>query len=136
MPLINFYNNIWKRRVSLKDRILFGLMFLLLFTLYFYTAILRNKHPWDLYLVEIISVVCLILFILAVKPFGSFVIRLWLCISGTIGRIVFFIVQLMLFYLILSPVYVLINLTKKKNNQKTSNWEMNPHKNTNYRSPG
>lgn len=136
MQLINFYKKIWIKRINLKDRLLFGLMLTLISGFYFYTVIFRrHESVWD-HLIELGVCTGSILLILVVKFIGNMVFKIWLSVSGTFGQVIFFIIQFVVFYLILSPVYILVNLAKKKNRSTHSNWSINPHRNTNYKNPG
>ncbi len=136
MMLIRFYKNIWNKSISRKDRILFGLMFLLLSGFYFYSLIITQKEPVINHLVELFSFGGFILLIVFIRQIGNFIIKTWLSISGSVGQIIFLIIQFIVFYVILSPVYMIINLMKVKKKPMNSNWSSNPHRNMNYKNPG
>lgn len=136
MKLINFYKNIWMRPVSLKDRLLFCLMIVLASGLYLYSKLDALSQSLNEHLFEFICILGLILLIAFIRPVGKFIIRLWLSVSGTIGQVVFMALLFIVFYVFLSPVYILFNLIKKKDLRMSSNWSTGSHKNSNYKSPG
>jgi hypothetical protein len=136
MQMIRFYKDTWSKKITWKDRSLFGLMLLLITGYYFYSIIFRKYEILGDHLPELFGSIGLIFTIVFIRPIGNFLLKLWFCISGTFGQIVFFIIQFIVFYLILCPVYMVVNLTRKKNISKDSNWSADPNRNTNYKNPG
>jgi len=134
--MISFYRNIWSKKITWKDRVLFGTMLLLITGYYFYSLFFKKDELLSVHLTELFCLPALILVIVLVKPLGNFILKLWFCISGSFGQLMFFIIQFVVFYVALSPVYILLNLVKKKNRSEISNWSVNPPKNTNYKNPG
>lgn len=136
MQLISFFKNTWSRDIKVKERLYFSLVLMALSLLYFYTlyskkAIVVSELQFEFY------VLAGFLFSFVLLDFwGNFILRLWLTVSGLVGQTIFFILLVLVYYLVLSPIFIMVNLFRKKKINLSSNWTGNIYLNKDYQSMG
>ena len=136
MQLINFLKNIWSKNITIKDRLLFSLVLMGLSILFFYFMYFKNAIPFTEFQWEFYVLMAFLLSFVVIDFWGNFVIRIWLSISGFIGQIIFFVLLVLVYYLILSPIFLLVNLFRKKKTNINSNWTDKVYINKDYQSMG
>lgn len=123
MQLIRGYKEIWKRKISFADRLLFATMLLIISGIYFFINFINKEIPFSEYKWSSLAIITLILLIICTNIPGSWFIKCWLMISSTIGKIIFGILLFLVYFLLISPIFILRNLFGKSQNKTASNWE-------------
>lgn len=136
MQPINFFKNIWSKDIKVKDRLYFSLVLMGFSLLYFYSLISKQKIAIVEFQMEFYVLAAFLFSFVLLDFWGNLILKLWLTVSGVIGQIIFFSLLVLVYYLILSPIFILVNLFKKKKDNAQSNWTSNIYINKDYQSMG
>jgi hypothetical protein len=119
MQLIKGYKDLWNKKISLRDRLLFALVLLIVGSIYFWSNFIRKDIPFGNYQWYVLLTITIILLIACTPTPGGWIVKLWLMISSTIGKLVFAIILFLVYFLIISPLFILVNLFRKKDKSGT-----------------
>ncbi|MBL0340098.1 MAG: hypothetical protein IPP71_03765 [Bacteroidetes bacterium] len=122
--------------IKRKDRFYFSLVVLLLAGWYCYTQYFKNAIPIAEYPVQLYMVPLVLLAIVLFKIPGNFVLHLWLVTATIIGQIVFSVFLFIMYFLLLSPLFMLIGYFTKKQVNPDSNWSSTKYINNDYQNMG
>lgn len=136
MQLISFLKNTWSKNIRVKDRFIFSLVLMAFSILFFYFRYLKNTIAFVEFQFEFYVLMGFLISFIIIDFWGNFIIRIWLTISGFIGQVIFFLLLVLVYYLILLPIFVWINLLKKKKISSISNWAHKVYINKDYQSMG
>jgi hypothetical protein len=112
------------------------LVLLVLLVIYYYSRYIKhhisfNEYQWEVYTI----LVFLVSFVL-IDFWGNYIVRLWLTISGTIGKIIFGLLLILVYFLILTPLFFVINAFGSNRMTKSTNWTSKIYINKDYNSMG
>jgi hypothetical protein len=136
MLLINHFKNTWVKPIKTNDRFQFSLVLLVLLLIYYYSRYIKHHIIFTEYEWEVYTLIGFLVSFVVIDFWGNYVVRLWLSISGIFGKIIFGILLILVYFIILSPLFFIINSFSSKPINKSSNWTTKIYVNKDYKSMG
>jgi hypothetical protein len=136
MQLINHFKNTWMKPVKTKDRFQFSLVLLVLLVIYYYSRYIKHHIIFNEYQWEVYTLLIFLVSFVVIDFWGNYIVRLWLTISGTFGKLIFGLLLLLVYFLILSPLFLVVNAFSSKRIAKKTNWTNKVYLNKDYNSMG
>lgn len=132
MQLINDIQNTWKRKFKVKDRLSFSLILMVFMAIYYYSRYTKQHVPFEDYQVEVYVILFILLSFVLIDFWGDFVLRIWLTIAATIGKIFNTVLFFILYFLILVPILGTRRIFDRKKKTTQTNWSTKMYINTDY----
>jgi uncharacterized membrane protein len=136
MMLIDFFRNTWSKKIRTKDRFFFSLVLLVVMVFYFQSRYIQHGVSYTEYRWQVVTVLGFLVSFVVVDFWGNYILRLWLTVSGLFGKMVFFLCMFLVYFIILSPVFIVARFFKKKESAVQSNWSQKIYINKDYQSMG
>ncbi len=136
MQLINHFKNTWVKPIKTKDRFQFSLVLLVLLGIYYYTRYIKLHVNFIDYQWEVYTLIFFLVSFVVIDFWGNYIVRLWFAVSGVIGKIIFGTLLILVYFIILSPLFFVINSFSSKPINKATNWTTKIYINKDYKSMG
>jgi len=122
MQLIDDIKNIWKRDIKVKDRLSFSLVLTGLLAIYYYSRYTKLHVPFMEYQWEVYALISILVSFVLINFWGNFILRIWLTIAGIVGKIMNIIIFFVLYFVILTPIFIIRNQFLRKKKLTETNW--------------
>lgn len=121
--MIDRIQNILSQPVLKKDRLTFlGILAIMSLIIFVYKSYFKQGSN-DEWMIPFCGITGFILLGLLFSKFGNGLLRTWMSISTILGSTIFMVLLFLVYFLFLSPVFIIVNAFKRKS--KTSiktNW--------------
>ncbi len=136
MPPTNFFQSIWAKKIRIIDRFYFSLILLVLAVLYYRSRYISVHVPFTEYQWEVYTILFFLVSFIVIDFWGDFILKCWLTVSGLVGKLIFYGLMIIVYFLILSPVFFIVHLFTKKKEETSSNWSKKMYINKDYQNMG
>jgi hypothetical protein len=123
MQQIKGFKDIWKKKIPFIDRLLFALMLMIISGIYLGVNFIQKQVPFSEYRWWLLGTIALILLIACTEIPGGWIVKCWLTISSLMGKFIFFVFLFLVYFLVISPLFMIRNFFKRSKIKIDTNWK-------------
>ncbi len=126
----------WKKLIIRKERLNFLWVVFLLYVAFLCKMFYKTKWPFGSYHVILVAGLVFIVLSLYFERLGLLVYRLWTALTRLIFNAVFVFIEIVIYFLFLTPVFLILTFFKDNTGKLKSFWSTRQYINRDYKKMG
>jgi hypothetical protein len=134
--MINSIKERWNKPINRKERLVFSWILLFLYCICSYKVFFMPGFPFGYLHIILLSGLILIVSSFFFKRLGIQVYRSWATVRMLLFNLFFLMIEVLIYFLILTPVFLILDRFKNKTGKMNTNWSEKQYINQDYKKMG